>query len=462
MPKNFKKLLVCIVATFGITAMVFSCCKKIGLCASSGSTVYSDFPLPISSDYGGFSYSQEDYDSIFSTLESKGITPILLYGYEVGGYWNLKAVFTYGSNADVSSYSISKNNNGTLGYGFSTAWVRYDGFTTTVGGGYDGASTVNYSNWFTTSPSGSSVLPENTFLFGYPLALNSQLDGKVYFSDGSLAFEVPSSSPIISGHTKGGVLSNYIDSDDLLENSSDLPKVDTSAPSNSSSIPDWLQKILNALGRVNQSIQGGVLTIGDYIGSMTEKIGEWFQNTIDSIEGFFGRVEDKLDDIIDSIQDLFDGTTVSQAQSVWEQEFNNSVFKDFVDLKSTIETDILTPIKNANAPSTLSFTIPLISVNVPRLVNSGGHVSTVTNNVYLFGQSVTLDFSWYSRSISGGVFNGSSIRDYLVPIIATFLYVGMVVHLLFKIPSFLNGSSGFSNTLHSVVVSNNGSKFKKA
>lgn len=455
MPKNFKKLLVCIVATFGITAMVFSCCKKVGLCASSENNAIKFSPPPFLVGEGIGAYDNFDHSDILYILDD-AITrntnynggPVIVENYINSFFVGfLTGTPTYSSStADFNvNYSVTyEYSKGTLN--LSNVYSNGGVLTIQVSQVYE---TINNQDYY-----------KSNYSAWYPIAIYNC--DNFYFSNGSLVFSVVDLPIGPVGHSKGGVLSNYIDSVDLIEDSSDLPKVDTSAPSNSSSIPDWLQKILNALGRVNQSIQGGVLTIGDYIGSMTDKIGEWFQGLEDSISGFFDRVHDTLDDIIDTIEGLKDGSTVAQAQSVWQSEFNNSVFKDFVDLKSTIESDILTPIKNANAPSTLSFTIPLITVNVPRLVNSGGSVSTSTNNVYLFGQSVTLDFSWYTRSISGGVFNGSSIRDYLVPIIATFLYVGMVVHLLFKIPSFLNGSSGFSNTLHSVVVSNNGSKFKKA
>ena len=459
MPKNFKKLLVCIVATFGITAMVFSCCKKVGLCASSSSTVpYNPLPLLWGSGIG----SSGDYSqSLLLNILDDAITRT--YSYESG---KPVVIIPYGSGNTLKLRVFFPNQTPTLPSDFSVG----SSFNIHYGRAYDYLTDGTFSSSYTNNNVGifySQIFEELNGSLIYKFGVSAQYPIYIYNqsalvdSNGTQIFsDNVNLGP--QGHSKGGVLSNYIDSDSLIESSSDLPKVDTTPPADTSSNAGWFQKILNGIGKVNQSIQGGVLTIGDYLGSMAEKIGEWFQNTIDSIEGFFGRVEDKLDDVIDSIQDLFDGTTVSQAQIVWQDEFNNSVFKDFVDLKSTIETDILTPIKNANAPSNLSFTIPLITINVPRLVNTGGNVSTSTNNVYLFGQSVTLDFSWYTRSISGGVFNGSSIRDYLVPIIATFLYVGMVVHLLFKIPSFLSGSSGFSNTLHSVVVSNNGSKFKKA
>lgn len=217
-----------------------------------------------------------------------------------------------------------------------------------------------------------------------------------FFTSGSTVFTDHSISVGPDGHSKGGVLSNYIDSEDLLENSSDLPKIDTTPPADPSNTSGWLGKILNGIGKINQSIQGGVLTIGDYIGSGTETIN----NTITEVQN--------------DVHNHYQWATEPFDKSQFENGVNSiPLISDLIACRTTIENSGMFDWSDVSPAQSVSFSFDF-----------GGSVLPHTNTV--------IDFSWYT----------GTVKNICVAVLCTFLVLGLFVTIVNQIPSIIGGHSG--------------------
>ena len=281
---HVRKTVYIIVGILTIISLVFSLCKKVGLCASGGgSGVINSFPLPVGDGYGhNFTFTDEDAQNIINSVTDfdnsfPTIDYIAFYDYTpsnndlmVACLYNPIFTEVATNSSNLLSLSGSTSNIWSGGSYVGYLYLHYNLTTHQVSGkawrnSYFQIVTLS---WFE-SVSGGFSLKLNENLYTYPIWIRSNSD---YFAN---------SNPIFSGHSKGGVLTNYIDSSDLIEQDSSLPSVDVTPPSDSTSIPSWLQKILSGIGKVNQSIKGGVLTIGDYIGQGFHNVIDWFTEPFD-------------------------------------------------------------------------------------------------------------------------------------------------------------------------------------
>lgn len=418
---HIRKVVYIIVGILTIISLVFTLYKKIGH-ASDSST---DSFLPIECDSKNFksdngkSYSDfiTDLNSIvsnsntgfpgFNTIPSN----LIFRCHDDNGVIYYTAIYSLG-------YLYFRNpNNNYSNLNFTNAVLQLSsGYSVNIfNNNYysrTSVTTFRYVDGVLTRQS------SNTQSGGINLTL-SQMQNELFFcsSDEILYYntqnvffvsdDISNNVPIINGHSKGGVLANYQSSFDLLEDSSDVPKVDTSVPSDSSSVPAWLGKILNGLGVIGNSIQSGVLTIGDYIGTLGESIGE-----------FFNSVGEKIDAIKDSIDSFFawvteppnNETILSNIQPYLE---SNSMIQGFLSSKNAIQgvySDITGV--TAKTSSQMKWTIPF---NLPGLSNNF---------------TATIDFGWYEN-----------IRSIVQPVLIMIISVSFILSLIRSIPGILHGNS---------------------
>lgn len=432
-----KKILSIILLTLLIISIVFSLAKKVGLCASSETSVDGFYPitepLPINGSYFGssFNVNQEVIDSVLDVSTNSYDSAIVVYEESTTQNYVTFEVFQFNNGFEVLGHH-SNGLEGWFTWRFNvshTCHVKYDFNNNTAsvvgnfGGGNSGTG-VSY-NSFSQLPNNQYYLPYHTYCFEYPVWVNGgslSYNGTTYFQN----YVVDS----FSGHSKGGVLSNYIDSDDLIEQDSSLPTVDTTSPADPSSNSGWFQKILNGLSKINQSIKGGVLTIGDYIGqgfeNLTNFIGSSFQNLIDNIQDFFGDVKDKIDDFNDMVEDKLN-TIISFFHFPSSQEVS-----DFID--------------NYLDGTPLGDLVDFLKVHINNIANLLGVGVVVPTSLKfdftlnLLGVSIpfSIDFSWYTVQVRNAV-----ITAFLV-----FFYPGLFLHFLFQIPAMLQGASGAEKDMH--------------
>lgn len=455
---HIRKVVYIIVGILSIISLVFSLYKKIGKAASSDSEFFFTLPHTVDFTHSPFSLSDtniivdfiKNYNSNY-LLDSDDSYINLLYWKQVenSGFdydyiiclsqtnirYNLftttsRRIYFSSNSRPVSStsFSITTFNSSSLSQASPFYLVQRDGNNFSIIGFTNiyfsfNSNTKEISFLGSSVPAGTGVsfrnylgiINPNTNITGFNSELPFYLPHDIYSGD-FLVFkstDLGGSSPINPiGHSKGGVLANYQDSFDLLEDSSDVPKVDTSSPADSSSVPAWLGKILNGLGVIGNSIQSGVLTIGDYIGTLGENIGE-----------FFNSVGEKIDAIKDSIDSFFawvteppnNETILSNIQPYLE---SNTMIQGFISSKNAIQgvySDITGV--NAKTSSQMKWTIPF---NLPGLSNNF---------------TATIDFGWYEN-----------IRSIVQPILIMIISVSFILSLIRSIPGILHGNSPEGDT----------------
>lgn len=413
---HIRKVVYIIVGILTIISLVFSLYKKIGKAASSDSSIFfNGFPMYV----GGKIASADSYNnSIIQIIIDDSIQRFSSY---VSGN---PIYVTYNSSQNrfiVNHPRISDGvTNATMPNGLSSnnsvitfyQWRSFS-YDADTGQYLTVSSNTNQSlNLFSVLENfqGTYLYKLNTVTTNYPIYVYNAENLK--FSNGVQIFTKYQENLNPSGHSKGGVLANYQSSFDLLEDSSDVPKVDITSPDDSSSVPAWLGKILNGLGVIGNSIQSGVLTIGDYIGTLGENIGE-----------FFNSVGEKIDAIKDSIDSFFawvtespnNETILSNIQPYLE---SNTMIQGFISSKNAIQgvySDITGV--NAKTSSQMKWTIPF---NLPGLSNNF---------------TATIDFGWYEN-----------IRSIVQPILIMIISVSFILSLIRSIPGILHGNSPEGDT----------------
>lgn len=420
---HIRKVVYIIVGILTIISLVFTLYKKIGKAAS-----FDDSPIVFDSYpalYGGFIANSNAYsDSLYLKIIDDSITR---YSYYQQYYpIVIVAITSDGGLSGFRSFVIDTDVNGKTNINLppainNTSYVnniKYRvAYTYDSNGDYVSSfGSQSYTSFFTnrvTEYIQGTYYYKGGLVASYPLYIYHNEFLKFREVDSNIFKYLDSNDNIIiGGHSKGGVLANYQSSFDLLEDSSDVPKVDTTSPSDSSSVPAWLGKILNGLGVIGNSIQSGVLTIGDYIGTLGESIGE-----------FFNSVGEKIDAIKDSIDSFFawvteppnNETILSNIQPYLE---SNSMIQGFISSKNAIQ-GVYSDITGVNAKSSsqMKWTIPF---NLPGLSNNF---------------TATIDFGWYEN-----------IRNIVQPILIMIISVGFILSLIRSIPGILHGNSPEGDT----------------
>lgn len=406
---HIRKVVYIIVGILTIISLVFTLYKKIGKASSDVNSpiIFSPPPYLFGNNIGS-SYLFDN--SLFSSIISDVITrrgdnyhdeTIIIVPYS-------NELFVNVINRDNFPLSSVVENGATL-FSYSYCGVySYSG--TFLRQYFSGNIGIRLNDIFETLDN-RDYYKLNTSVDGYPVFVYSY--SNLVVTDTNLPFFSPFPQDIVvGGHSKGGVLANYQSSFDLLEDSSDVPKVDTTSPADSSSVPAWLGKILNGLGVIGNSIQSGVLTIGDYIGTLGESIGE-----------FFNSVGEKIDAIKDSIDSFFawvteppnNETILSNIQPYLE---SNTMIQGFISSKNAIQ-GVYSDITGVSAKSSsqMKWIIPF---NLPGLSNNF---------------TATIDFGWYEN-----------IRSIVQPILIMIISVSFILSLIRSIPGILHGNSPEGDT----------------
>ena len=248
----------------------------------------------------------------------------------------------------------------------------------------------------------------------------------IYLRDGDLSFsgDVKFSTTVGTG---SGDDDTNDEINDNIEDTSDLPQIDDNAPNDGTSIPAWLQKILSGLKVFNKNMLGIGKTIISGIKSVISKLTE----IIETIAEWCVKFWDTLKDIWDSLEGLKDGTTQQDAVEEWKRQFNASYFGQLCTLIQSLIAGWGNAF-NADAPSTLVFTIPMMPIGIPD-ADSG-----TVSNTYLFGNSITLNFSWYTQT----VYFGKTIKTMVNDVFFVFVYASFCFAMLVNAPGFISGVPG--------------------
>lgn len=432
---KIRKIIWIIVGALTILSLVFALAKKVGLAASS----VSDYPLPYGLNSGyGFTPEQAnilnslDFNFILSKVVQDGLPSDVdtLILREVSSS-SVSLGVCKSSGLAVRNFDTFQNSAIDWYYGYSITInpnnptsIQYNG----------GGSFITWTITFNSFIS-DNALPSDTFITNYPIYSTNDL----LFND-NLVFTSSVSPPIPSGHSKAGVIVNYEDSIDQIEDNSSLPSVDVTPPSDPSNNASWFQKILNGLKTINQNLKAGVVTIGDYIGqgiqdlkdhieSMTSNIQQSIQLFIDNFNEKFSNlrewiqgVKDKVEEIADYLKDAFSLPTSEQVAELLNQFLVGTTFGQFLGI-SNQAVQIIGSVFGQNIPEfeTLVFTF----------------------NIDFFGQTfpLVLDFGFYT----------SSVRNTVVGVFLTFFYIGFLIHIIHQLPSIISGSSGVEKDISPIV-----------
>lgn len=416
----YKKLRV-IFLSLAIISMVFTLVYKVGHCASSGGSdddylVLSDY-FPVGA-YCGHNFSQSQIDTIISNVNSvipfdsdiPDLDLAVIYEYNSTNNYMLLACFSGNNNIyNISSISdiftlgsrgsYYSNHNSYVGYGLVR--VNLNDFSC-VWSGWNNAYYSFESIFFITElPNNSYAFYYNDFYGGYPLYMS--YDELSY--NGTTIFKKVSNSG--GGHHKGGAIADIIDS---IEDSSELPQIDDSSPSDSSSVPAWLQKILTALKSINSNLRGVGVSIVSGISELIDKITDFCDNVWNWIQNKFNNFIDGINGVISDYNDLKD----TDSDDVISALDNSVIFGGFSSFKGYLST--LDSVFNVSA-----------SENAPvwRIPLNG----TVLYSSRL--QYIEIDFSFFDR-----------FHDVWIAFISLVFGFGMIFHILKSIPSIFHGLPG--------------------
>lgn len=391
---HVKKLVYTIVGCLTIVSLTFTICTKIGHCEDLGIV---GLPLIYGQGQGFDSIvftenHMRQINAIYAQNPSNGPMEVMLFGeYTDSTHYTVIGLNKYANGYDVQFENVTPDNAfPNLQYRCPARWVIW-----TISG--DNVSYVRYGDSIDIWINNFVELGNNGYydlksgnLYKYPMWTAESYNGEIYDTDGNLIFSRTIPVPV-PGHTKGGVLSNYIDSQDFLGN---LPEVDEDPPSDTSSIPGWLNKILGGLGTINKSIQSGVLTIGDYIGQLKE-----------SVENGIAWVTQPYDSQI-----INDNVAPFLSDNALIQGFNSS--------KTSIQ-GVYSAIGSVSA-KTRSQMVWDIPFNLPSMSQTF---------------HAQIDFGWYEN-----------IRSTFEPFLNMFLMVGFLFSFIRSIPGILHGNSGEGDT----------------
>lgn len=416
----YKKLKI-IFLSLAIISMIFTLFYKVGHCASGGDTVndymvISDF-FPVGPHYGN-NFSENDLATIIQNINS--VIPFdsdfptfdcaVVYEFNSSDNTLTLACFNGSNNLQLITSPSSFFSSGSEGWFYSN--YRYQGNARVIVNLSDLSCSFlrwdrynysfNSSVFLSSLPNNSRVLYYDRFYSGYPIYMSYDemiYQGVTYFKKFS--------SPSGGGHHKGGAIADISES---IEDSSDLPQVDDNAPSDTSSVPAWLQKILTALKSINSNLRGVGVSIVSGIGELIDKISEFCENVWDWIQDKFNNFIDGINGVISDYNDLKD----TDSDDVISALDNSIIFGGFSTFKGYLST--LDSAFNVSA-----------SENAPvwRIPLNG----TVLYSSRL--QYIEIDFSFFDR-----------FHDIWIGFISLVFGFGMIFHILKSIPGIFHGLPG--------------------
>lgn len=432
-----RKVLIIVFLALSIASLVFTLMKKTGLCAgeNESTTGVYNFPLP----YGGSSgYGYKN----FPYTDSIGVGAVQFlvnnYSFDTSKGW---AIFVYEVASDnsyidmiVARPTLSSDVpqpfiTGVTNQTFNTSdckvklhfqnrhKVRYTSASGTYERtSYTSSATTEYIilNKYIESDAGLNLyLPKDTYVLFYPL-LFSNTESEYYGE-----FEVFTFGATTPEHNKGGILVEITENDEIAEE--ELTGVDTTTPSDPTNNSAWYQKILNAIGRVNTSIQGGIITTTDYL----QQLLSGQRNFQLDLLATLGVISGKLDGISQG--------TPEEIASDWVEGYEDS---SLYDIKTTFE-HTKGGVQAMFTPSSKALILGNWS-----LYRSGEHL--YLEGLYtlpaVFGgnqQHITLNFDWYN-----------SIKSWFVPLIVSLMTIGLTVTIFKGMPSMIQGAGTTFKTIN--------------
>ena len=351
---KFYKILRIIFLTLAIISIVFTLCKKVGLCASvdQGQNIFSSYlPIPIGQGYGYnsnvFVYSSDMTDYIVNQLHTDSSSSYLFNNpnyevflvslREVNPNTNIVSFCVYGCDMTKLSFGTSDNSgkirvtsSGSGGdyyqwyfnYNYSTnTWVNWY-----YNGGYSFALDIYGQNCpFSDVPSGSGYAFSNNVNFSnYPL----YADDSLTFPNGDLVFYYPS----VSGPNYESIEGTVSDIFNYTEIISGVAE-DMTTPTLFVRLYQWL------LG-IQQTIYGGFNTIWQNFRSlfkpMIDNISNFFQWFHDKYTEFFNFIYDKWLELFDALG-LTGNQTLADFLDYLELIYNFLIGQGNVTLQDVIE-----------------------------------------------------------------------------------------------------------------------------
>lgn len=431
----------------------------ISHCASSGSSSTSyypwELPLPIADDVGcaidlPYNFKKSIIDDVADGIIGsdngypyRNLNPnaLLMNEYDATNH-TVKFTVLYGvitctylnflPSPPASNFNLCQiSANG--GYG----WYTYDLDDSTIYFVNKSSSNSNFVvggslGFFpieTSLPNNTIRLevPRNVNIYNYPLYVTGDT---ISYND-TVVFTVKTSE---GGSSDSSVVDDIKDG---IEDSSELPQVDDNPPADPSSNPSWLQKILSALKSMNSNLRGIGVTIGKYIKDLGDMLKDKLDSIIDKIEYWISNVKEMLDDI----KEYLKPTTPQEVEDEWKSGFQNwDLYPAIIGMKGLGTTFIgafdVTP------ADTLIFHIPMPTFSIPSANRTGS-----ASQVSLFGNEITLDFSWYAQEL----YFGQSPRDIVAGVVVPWIIINLALGLYFKAPAIIGGQSNFAGHIQDQV-----------
>ena len=392
------KILRMIFLALAIISLVFTLCKKVGLCASVNPPSLSSeiFPLPIGVGYGynsnNFIYSSEVNDAFINKISTDSSSSYLFNDSTYGIYLicmnefdlsnNRLYVNVYGWKSGRVSFSVNSSTYAITSTGSGADYYlwrcSYDFDDQTVTMSYQGSYPWSFSPYgngrpFEDSPSGNGfVFNGNHDFYGYPLFADLTLTD----TSGNLLFEVPQTDSGIN--FENGEVTSLPSFDPLpgIVNPSDDQQT-------------LFDKLKGWLSTLSGNIQKGFKNI-------EENLTSFFKPYLDNIKGFFDWVTEPFDpeaakDELEAIQ----------------------VVSDIISLNNVVGSAGIFDWDDVTPASRVAFTFDFGGAVLPH-------------------HQYEINFDWYT----------GTTKTLILSILVTFLVVGLLVTIINNIPSMIHGHSG--------------------
>lgn len=425
---KFYKVLRIISITIFLVGLIWSLMHKIGLCASdSNISSANSLPLPVGAGWGNV-FTDEEIGYIVNCAQQDliscndsgyvSIGAIIISEYSQDGSFHVRCYqgpgfevsspSTFLSTGSYLSWSFQNQNNyggareldfNSDGSFYSASWISNPG-----------GITVNSFSFLSSLPDNSLGVVKGRSYTGYPIYISHDIifNDVVYFSNNSSngGFDSPGWSESFEEWING-----------------DYNPIDTTPPSTDTT-PAWLQKILNALGKLNNTEGAGFNLISG------------------KIDSFFGGISDKIDDFKDFIEDkLSNNPLITFYNTIYDLGVSGGSFS----LGTLINNLCFCSPETAKSIFDSSETGQAIN----SFMSCGRNIANAftaspsqhvywtfnfQNSVLSNAGTVTIDFDWYD-----------SIRTPVITVFSVFFFLGFVFLIIRKIPGIISGSSSNSD-----------------
>lgn len=441
------KVLRIIFLTLAIISLVFALAKKVGLAAEDSSSGFLPFVCSSENfpEVSGYSYADFLEDVTALDFHSNYVCRAFLdNGLQVRIYvfsQTYNAIYSDLDGTEITttqaSLALSSSQDvyfGNAGYSNSVYVYRYH---------------LSNNDLVSDSSQGYGLMTltsSSAFCYCSPSPITSSVDNGYVFSLPDGGFDAPG---------WGDAFDEWIDDN--------LNPVDTSAPTNNTSTPAWLQKLLSALGTINNTVGAGfniikntLQTIIDFFGTMFERIiqavVDGFDSLFDVLERIFTRVgttatniHDAVVDFKDDVLDGWDGLLDFWAHlhEIVEWFYNHGLDEDhewsfvvlfhylfdfdtdvaLTDFQSNKYGDFILDIRDFFSTLYTSLTSVTASDHVFFTIRLGNHFGVQVPDI-------VISFDWYA-----------SVRDTFLPYLFAFVYLSAGWLFFKRLPDIIHGAA---------------------